>query len=114
MPDDDIVKVKQRKGYLWITLPDTINQSNIIQIRLKMKTVITKENRSVVLDLSNIKSAGSIIINLLMDTRQTVVSLQGTLSLVNLTKECFSLFSSIKLDKVLNIYKSEDEIISGD
>ena len=113
MTDTNDLKVEDRKGYLWIYLPGAINRDNILQIRIRIEMLLTEEHTGVVLDLSNIKVAGSIIINLIMDIRQIITSLKGTLHLVNLTKECSRLFQSINLDKVIKIYKSEDEINSG-
>ena len=113
MTDTNDLKAEERKGYLWICLPGAINRDNILQIRIRIEMLLTEEHTRVVLDLSNIKVAGSIIINLIMDIRKVITSLKGTLHLVNLTKECLRLFQSINLDKVIKIYKSEDEINSG-
>ena len=113
MTDTTNLNIEDRKGYLWISFPGLINRDNILQIHRRIESLLTEEHIRVVLDLSNIKIAGSIIINLIMDIRQILTSLKGTLQLVNLTKECLILFKSINLDKVLKIYENEDEIDSG-
>lgn len=110
MTDNDIVKIENRNGYVWIVLPGTINRDNILQIQGQIDVSLTAKNQKVVLDLSKIETAGSIIINLIMDTRKRVTNLKGTLQLVNLTEKCMSLFKSINLDTVLKICAHEDEI----
>ena len=110
MTEANTVMIDERNGALWILLPGTLNRDNIIQIQRRIEALITDEQMNVVLDLSNIKIAGSIVINLLMDIRKIITGLKGTLQIVNLTRDCLSLFKSINLDKVLNICKSEDEI----
>ena len=110
MTDANTLMIDERNGSLWILLPGTLNRDNIIQIQRRIEALLTKEQIKVVLDLSNIKIAGSIVINLLMDIRKIIKELQGTLQIVNLSRDCLSLFKSINLDKVLNICKSEDEI----
>ena len=112
MADVNTLETVEWKGYLWISLPGLINRDNIIQIQREIETLVAEGHIKVVLDLSNIKIAGSIIINLLMDIRKIIIRLKGTLYVINLTKDCLSLFKSINLDKVLNICKNEDEIIS--
>ena len=114
MTDTSILKIEDRKEYLWISLPSTINRDNILQIRIRIEMFLTEEHTRVVLDLSNIKAAGSIIINLILDIRQIITKLKGTLQLVNLTKDCLRMFQSINLDKVLKIYTSVDDINPGE
>ena len=113
MTDADLLDVEERKGSLRITLPGKLNMDNITQIRIRIEMLLTKEHTRLVLDLSNIKAAGSIVINLIMDIRQIITRLKGTLWLVNLTEDCYTMFKSINLDKVLKMFKSEDEINPG-
>jgi anti-anti-sigma factor len=110
MTDANTVMIDERDGALWILLPGTLNRDNIMQIQRRIEALLTEEQMKVVLDLSNIKIAGSIVINLLLDIRKIITELKGTLYIVNLTRECLSMFKSINLDKVLNICKSEDEV----
>lgn len=110
MTDVNTLEIEEKNGYLWICLPGTLNRDNILQIQRRIEALITEEQLKVVLDLSNIKMAGSIVINLIMDIRKIIKGLKGTLHIVNLTRDCFNLFKSINLDKVLNICKSEKEL----
>ena len=110
MTDADMIEVEERKGHLRVTLPGKLNMDNIVKIRNRIEMLLTKEHTRLVLDLSNIKAAGSIVINLIMDIRQIITSLKGTLWLVNLNEECYKTFKLINLDKVLKIFKREDDL----
>ena len=112
MTDANSLEIEERKGSLKITLPGKLDMDNITQIRIRIEMLLTEKHTKLVLDLSNIKAVGSIVINLIMDIRQIITSLKGTLWLVNLNKDCYTMFKSINLDKVLKIFKSEDEINS--
>ena len=110
MTDVNTLMIDERDGALWILLPGTLNRDNIIRIQRRIEALLTEDQMKVVLDLSNIKIAGSIVINLIMDIRKILTELKGTLQIVNLTRECLILFKSINLDKVLDICKSEDDL----
>lgn len=110
MTDINTLEIEERSGYLWICLPGTLNRDNIIQVQRRIEALLTEKQIKVVLDLSNIKIAGSIVINLILDIRKIIMGLKGTLQIVNLTRDCLNLFKSINLDKVLNICKSEKEL----
>ena len=112
MTNTTLVEIEERKGYLWISFPSSINRDNVIQIRNRIESEIEGKQEKVVLDLSSVKAADSIVINLIVNTRNKIEELKGTLSLVNLTKNCLNLFNAINLDKVLTIYQNEEELFA--
>ena len=107
------LKIEKKKSHLWITFPSTINRENILQIQNRIEDSLKGKHKRVALDLKGIDAAGSIVINLIMDVRQAITKQKGTLSLVNLSKDCIKLFRSMNLDKVLAIYDDEREINSN-
>ena len=110
MTNTSIIEIEDRKGYSWISFPSSINRDNIRQISNRIETEIEGKQARVVFDLSSIKAADSTVINLIVNTRNIIEETKGILSLVNLTKECLNLFQAINLDKILTIYKSEEQL----
>jgi len=106
---------KQRKGYMWITLPSSITMENYIQIRdrIEIRMVDTKADK-VAIDLSNTDSIHSLLIGLILHSRKIVKQKLGTFCLVNTSKRCLEKLQALFLDKIMPIYESEEEIeISG-
>lgn len=110
MNDNNELKIEDRQGYLWISFPDSIKRENILKIQNRIETEIEGKKVRAVIDLSNVKAADSIVINLIVSTRNKIKESKGTLSLVNLSNNCFTLFQTINLDKIVKIYKIENEI----
>ena len=111
MANTSIIEIEERKGYLWISFPSSINRDNVIQIQNRIETEIEGKQIHVAFDLSTVKAADSTVINLIVNSRNKIEEGKGTLSLVNLTKECQNLFQAINLDKILKMYKSEKDLI---
>lgn len=110
MANTSIIEIEERKGYLWISFPSAINRENVTQIRNRIETEIEGKEAKVIMDLSSIKAPDSTVINLIVNIRNKLEETKGTLGLVNLSKNCLNLFQAINLDKVLSIYKGEDDI----
>lgn len=104
------LKIENKKGYLWISFPISIGRENILQIRNRIESVLTEKSSRVVLDLSSIDIIGSIVIDLIMLANKIITNSKGSICLVNLSKTCLNQFQTMNLDKVMTIYKSEDEI----
>ena len=110
MTDTSIIEVQERKGYIWISFPGSINRENVKQIQSRIETEIKGRQARVVFDLSGIKAPDSTVINFIVNTRNKIREEEGTLSLTNLTKDFKNLLQTINLDKILTIYRSEEEI----
>ena len=110
MTENTILKIENKKGYLWISFPNSIGSENIITIQNKIEAVITNKSAHVALDFSNIEIAGSIVIDLILAIRKILSETERFLCLVNVPKTCLKQFQAMNLDKVVTIYESEDEI----
>ena len=110
MEDNTNLKIENKKGYLWVSFPKSIVRENILQIRNRVESILTKQPARVVLDLENIDIVGSIVIDLIMLVNKIISGSKGSIHLVNVSETCFSQFQTVNLDKVVTIYRSEDEI----
>lgn len=104
------LKIENKKGYLWISFPNSIGRENILPIQNRIEAILTDESAHVALDFSNIDIAGSIVIDLVMLIRKILSESKGFLCLVNVSKTCLKQFHTMNLDKVVTIYESENEI----
>ena len=104
---------ENKKGYRWITLPDSINKENFMVIRERIESDLgggTK--KKVTFDLSNMEMVNSTAIDLIMKFRNSVVHCGGEFCVVNITEKCIMQLRSVNLDKILTIYRSEKEMPS--
>ena len=110
MTDATNLKVENRKGYIWISFPNSISRENILQIQNRIESTLTDESSHVALDLANIDILGSIVIDLIMSVNRIITNLKGSICVVNVSKACLKQFQTMNLDKVVTIYESEEEI----
>lgn len=104
------IKVENRKGYIWISFPNSIVRENILQIQNRIESILTDESSHAALDLSNIDILGSIVIDLIMFVNKILTNLKGSICVVNLSEACLKQFQTMNLDKVVTIYGSEGEM----
>lgn len=104
------LRIENKKGFLWITLPDSIKQENISQIQNRIASVINGRTELVALDFSTITKIYSITISLIIYLREYVNKYHGELFIVNVSKQCIMQLKFLHLDKIFNIYQDESEI----
>ncbi len=103
--------IENKKGYMWITLPDSINMENYLQVRNRIESeLIDNKKGKVAINFSNIDSIHSLLIGLILHSRKIVKQNLGTLCLVNTSTNCLIKLQALFLDKIMQIYESEEEI----
>jgi len=105
--------IENKRGYLWITLPDSITMENYLQVRNRIESEIIEKKdlaNKIVVDLSKIDSIHSLLIGLILHIRKPVKQSQGIFYLVNVSGKCLMKFQALFLDRILQIYENEEEI----
>ena len=103
--------IENKKGYMWITLPNSITMDNYLQIRNRIEfRLVDKKTDKVVIDLSNTDSIHSLLIGLILHSRKIAKQNFGKFCLVNTSKKCLVKLQALFLDKIMPIYESEEEI----
>ena len=105
--------IENKKGYLWITLPDSITKENYLQIRNRIESELMDKKEmanKVIIDLSKIDSIHSLLIGLILHIRKPVKLNKGIFYLVNVSGKCLMELQSLFIDRILQIYENEEEI----
>ncbi len=116
MSDKKDLKVERKQGYLWITLPNAITMYDIREIENKIFDQLADCKDHVVLDFSNTFVVYSSGLGLMIRIRRFLSERNRPMSLVNVSEQLFGMFTTLNLDKVFNIFRTdvEFEISQGD
>lgn len=87
---------------------DALNIANATAFEDEMENLI-EPGAKIVLDLSHLRFLDSTGIGLIRFWHEKLCSSGGLLKLCSLTKQVHSVFELIKLDRILNIYKTREE-----
>ncbi|MCX7726157.1 MAG: FapA family protein [Chitinispirillaceae bacterium] len=109
MENNKGVKIMERNGMLWITLPDAITMYNIKEIEEEIGKNLRDRKDYVVLDLSNTHALYSSGLGMMIRVRRFVVNREGVVYLVNVSENIYEMLSSMNLDKIFPIYKTDVE-----
>jgi anti-anti-sigma factor len=110
MPPDTDMHITYKKGYLWITLPPEITRTNNPQIYNKIEAILLDNTAPVALDMSRTEFIYTMTIGLILDIRQRMLDSGNAFCLVNVTDKLRTQFEHVHLDKVLSIYRHENDM----
>lgn len=103
------VEIFEKNGMLWIVLPDTITMYNVRELEEEIGNKLRDRKDYVVLDLSNTQTLYSSGLGLIIRIRRFVVNREGIVYLVNVSDSIYDMLSSMNLDKIFPIYKTDVE-----
>jgi len=109
MSEKDVLKIEERSGYLWITLPDSITMYNNREIEQEIGRALHDRKEHVILDFTHTQTVYSSGLGLMIRVRRFVTERGGTLSLVNVSEPVFEMFVALNINKVFNIYATDVE-----
>lgn len=109
MSENDAVKIEDRSGCLWITLPDSITMYNNKDIEHIIGKELHDKKEMVVLDFTNTQTVYSAGLGLMIRIRRFVTERGGSISLVNVPEPVQSMFVSLNINKVFPIYATDVE-----
>jgi anti-anti-sigma factor len=111
MPIKPGLECKEKRGYLWITLPAKIDKENVSVLRGRIESeMMIRDAARVVLDCSRIEMITSTAIDLIMFFHGRITGSSGVLYVTNLSGRCMMQLQSVNLDRVLTICEREDGI----
>ncbi|MBN1306282.1 MAG: STAS domain-containing protein [Chitinispirillaceae bacterium] len=109
MNSENELRIEERPGYLWITLPDAITMYDNRAIEQKIGNRLRDRKDHVVLDFSHTRALYSSGLGLMIRIRRFVAERNGTVSLVNVSEPVYNMFTALNLDKVFHIYATDVE-----
>ncbi len=107
-----MLQVKEHDGVLIGKLADTdrLNAAVAPEIKADLTAELSKKGVRMILDLSNISFIDSTGIGTLISALKTARQHEGSFQLCAIKTEVMSLLKLMKLDKVFDIFDSEEQI----
>lgn len=109
MMNKDELKIEERAGYLWITLPDAITMYDNKEIEQKIGNRLRDKKDHVILDFSHTRAVYSSGLGLMIRIRRFVTERGGMLSLVNVSEPLHDMFRALNIEKVFRIFATDVE-----
>jgi anti-anti-sigma factor len=103
------LKIEDKLGCVWITLPDSIDMDTYRNIEGAIVARRPDNAACVVLDLSETKNLFSSGIGLIIRVRKQVVESKGLFVLVNVSRKVRKIFETVKLEKIFTMYSTDVE-----
>jgi anti-anti-sigma factor len=109
MMNKDELKIEEKAGYLWITLPDAITMYDNMEIEKKIGNRLRDRKDHVILDFSHTRAVYSSGLGLMIRIRRFVTERGGMLSLVNVSEPLYDMFRALNIEKVFRIFATDVE-----
>ncbi len=104
-------RFKEKRDYLWITLPDFIDTRNVLTLQNLIESeMLIHPSCNVALDLSNLAMVTSTTVDVIMFFRNMVMEAGGHFCLVNLSQMIVMQLISVNVDRVVTLYESEEDM----
>ncbi len=100
------LQIENRDGFLWISLPEIIDTTNVLQVEKQIDTKLNPSMSDVMLDFSNVINITSITLGMLMRLRRNLIQLDSIMYLSNISKKCLEQLEKTNLDKVFTIFNN--------
>jgi anti-anti-sigma factor len=109
MKQNEVIRVENKLGYIWVFMPDAISRDDYREIEIKIGGLITAEMNRLVLDLAETNNIFSSGLGLLIRINKMVIEKKGSMHLVNVSSALKEVFSMVNLDKYFSIYETDIE-----
>ena len=109
MDEPDNLKIENKSGFVWITLPDSINMDTYKSIEETVEARLDAAFVQVVLDLSKTNNLFSSGLGLIIRIRKCVAKSSGFICLVNVSRKIRAVLETVHLDKVFTLYATDVE-----
>jgi len=103
------LNVSMKNGYLWITLPDSINMDNYTRIEDQIGKALADAATSVVLDMAGTHNLFSSGLGLLIRIKKRLDEKNANLFLVNVPFKIREILGAVHLDKLFTMYATDVE-----
>ncbi|MBS2211025.1 STAS domain-containing protein [Carboxylicivirga mesophila] len=110
---DNMLQVKEHDGVMFGLLADTdrLNATIAPEVKAELTAALSDNGVKMVLNLSNISFIDSTGIGTLISALKTARQNGGTFQLCCIKADVLSLLKLMKLDKVFDIFESEEQIV---
>lgn len=109
----DIESKKVKAVLLVKPLTKAINASMTTHFKSEILDLISKEGNRVVLNLSEVDFIDSSGLGVIISLLKTVVNNKGSFALCGIKAPILNLFSVTRLDRVFQVYETEEEAIES-
>jgi anti-sigma B factor antagonist len=108
-----MLQVKEQDGVMYGTLAETnrLNATVAAEVKADLTAALSSEGTKMILNLSNISFIDSTGIGTLISALKTARQNGGSFQLCCIKAEVLSLLKLMKLDKVFDIFDSEEQTV---
>ncbi|MCU4176553.1 STAS domain-containing protein [Carboxylicivirga sp. N1Y90] len=108
-----MLEFKEQSGLIIGSLVDTdrLNATVASEVKTELTDVLSKSGTKLLINLSNVKFIDSTGIGVLISALKTARQHNGSLYLCSIQSQVMSLLSLMKLDKIFEIYKNEEDVM---
>lgn len=107
----NMLELREKNGQIIGTISETdrLNATVAQEIKTELTSILSKKGTKMVLNLSNIKFIDSTGIGTLISALKTARENNGAFQLCAIQNDVMGLITLMKLDKIFDIFKSEEE-----
>jgi anti-anti-sigma factor len=109
MDETNDLKIDDKSGCLWITLPDSINMDTYTGIESAIAARMPAHEARVVLDLSKTNNLFSSGLGLIIRVRKQAMASKGRIFLVNVSQKIRAILEAVKLHTLFAMYATDVE-----
>ncbi|MEW5758363.1 MAG: STAS domain-containing protein [Candidatus Omnitrophota bacterium] len=107
------IKEKQSNDVIVCSVKGEININTSPNMRKEFEKLVREDSKKILLNLNNVSYIDSSGLATLIEILQRVKRNNGLMRLSNLSEKVSSLFEITKLDKLFNIFSSEEEALQN-
>ncbi|WP_410759743.1 STAS domain-containing protein [Halochromatium sp.] len=96
------IQLVQESTSIWAIVKDDLTATTVPALQDALKTALNKDAHDIVFDFQQLRSIDSSGIGLLLAAKNSMVTRQGSLRLINVPADIFSLFETMRLVDSLN------------
>jgi anti-sigma B factor antagonist len=104
------IKVREVGNHKVIEIPEDISVYNIDEFKKLFFKEFDGRYKSIVVDLKRVKLFDSSLLGALITGLKRMKEMQGELSLLNVVEDVWTVLHLTNLEKVFNVYDSEDKL----
>jgi anti-sigma B factor antagonist len=104
------IKVREVGNHKVIEIPEDISVYNIDEFKKLFFKELDGRHKSIVVDLKRVKLFDSSLLGALITGLKRMKEMKGELSLLNVVEDVWTVLHLTNLEKVFNVYDSEDKL----
>jgi len=96
-----------------LSCSEALNADEMVSMRSRMNRLISKNQKNVVLDMSQTSSVDLVSLGMLVERLRAMRSLNGDIKFCNLRPEIFQVLQLVGLNGLIEFYSSREEALAS-